>query len=475
MDNNNPVDFKKADYILVVNKDYKIVYNSRFDKKLGAESSIRPYRNFFEMYPSQGRRNSSIVKAMSTGAPVYNSAQEWTDINGKVYVTQNITLPIIHEGQVIGAVELTKDLTNMGALQDKPAFLQSISQDGSYHPNRDSNDRTSFEDILTINDGMLNTIEQAKLFASNNNPILIYGETGTGKEMFAQAIINYMVSPKQKVIIQNCAAVPDNLIEGILFGTTKGSYTGAENKKGLFEEADGGIFFLDELNAMPYGVQGKLLRVLQEGTFRPLGASKEKKVNVKIIAAINMDPMEAIENNTLRKDLFYRLSSNMIYLPPLRERPDDIEYLTDNYIDYFNSIYGKNVKGISEELREFFLDYAWEGNVRELKHVIEAMITMTTSEILDIKDIPVYLNGKHKDKGKRKFEPKTGDSRVVIDLDEEGMDLREAVDRLEREMIVKVLGECRGNKTRAGEILGIPRQTLKYKMDRLGIPYDGEK
>jgi arginine utilization regulatory protein len=242
MDNNNPLDFKKADYILVVNKDYEIVYNSRFDKKLGAESSIRPYRNFFEMYPSQGRRDSSIVKAMSTGAPVYNSAQEWTDINGKVYVTQNITLPIIHEGQVIGAVELTKDLTNMGALQDKPEFLQSISQDGSYHPNRDSNDRTSFEDILTINDGMLNTIEQAKLFASNNNPILIYGETGTGKEMFAQAIINYMVSPKQKVIIQNCAAVPDNLIEGILFGTTKGSYTGAENKKGLFEEADGEFF-----------------------------------------------------------------------------------------------------------------------------------------------------------------------------------------------------------------------------------------
>ncbi|MCR4709063.1 MAG: sigma 54-interacting transcriptional regulator, partial [Clostridiales bacterium] len=282
-------------------------------------------------------------------------------------------------------------------------------------------------------------------------------------------------SPKQKVIIQNCAAVPDNLIEGILFGTTRGSYTGAENKKGLFEEADGGIFFLDELNAMPYSVQGKLLRVLQEGTFRPLGASKEKKVNVKIIAAINTDPMDAIENHTLRKDLFYRLSSNMIYLSPLRDRPDDIEYLTDNYIDYFNSVYGKNVKGISEELRDFFLEYKWEGNVRELKHVIEAMMTMTSSDVLDVKDIPVYLSGKQKERDKVTKDKSKGDTKVVIDFESDGMNLRDAVDRLEREMIISVLSECGGNKTKAGEILGIPRQTLKYKIDRLNIPDDGEK
>ena len=462
-------DFTKADYILVVNKEYEIVYNPRFDRKMGASLGTKPYRNFFEMYPSIGRGESSIVKTMSTGVPIIKEAQEWTDINGKVYVTENLTLPIFNEGQVVGVVELTKDLTNMGNLEDKPEFLDSLNREGKYHPNRDSNDRTSFEDILTINDSMLNAIEQAKTFAQNNNPTLIYGETGTGKELFAQAIINYMKSPKQKVIIQNCAAVPDNLIEGILFGTTKGSYTGAENRKGLFEEADGGIFFLDELNAMPYSVQGKLLRVLQEGTFRPLGASKEKKVSVKIIAAINVDPIEAMENNTLRKDLFYRLSSNMIYLPPLRERPDDIEYLTDNYIDLFNDEYGKNVKGISDDLRDFFLEYNWEGNVRELKHVIESMVTMTNSEILDIKDIPVYLNGKHKEKGKKKQDAHSSDSRIMIDLEGESLNLRDTVNRVERELIIKVLEDCGGNKTKAGDILGIPRQTLKYKMDRLGI------
>ncbi|MBQ1401576.1 MAG: sigma 54-interacting transcriptional regulator, partial [Firmicutes bacterium] len=211
------------------------------------------------------------------------------------------------------------------------------------------------------------------------------------------------------------------------------------------------------------------LRVLQEGTFRPLGASKEKKVKVKIIAAMNIDPMEAIEKGILRRDLFYRLSSNMIYLPPLRERPDDIEYLTDNYIDYFNDMYGKNVKGISEELRTFFMNYDWEGNVRELKHVIESMITMTESDTLDMRDIPVYLNSKNKGEARKKAEPATDDSKVIIDLEGEDMSLTEAVDLLEREMILKALEKCGGNKTKAGELLGIPRQTLKYKMDKMKI------
>lgn len=460
---------KKADYILVVNKDYEIVYNSRFDGKMGAFETTQPYKGFFDMYPSLTRNNSSIVKTMATGVPIFRDAQEWMDINGKVYVTQNLTLPIIHEGKVEGVVELTRDLTNLGTLEEKPEILESISKDDRYYPNREGSERITFEDILTINDEMIDAIDRAKIFASNSNPTLIYGETGTGKELFAQAMINYMSTPNQNVIIQNCAAVPENLIEGILFGTTKGTYTGAENKKGLFEEADGGIFFLDELNALPYGVQGKLLRVLQEGTFRPLGASKEKHVKVKVIAAMNIDPMEAIEKGILRKDLFYRLSTNMIFLPPLRQRPDDIEYLTDNYIDMFNQVYGKNVEGINDELREFFLDYDWEGNVRELKHVIESMVSMTSDRILDKNDIPVYLNRRSKGTAEKKVISDDIGGNIVLEIDETNLDLRSTVDRVERELITRVLRSCEGNKTKAGAILGIPRQTLNYKIDKLEI------
>ncbi|MCI7619097.1 MAG: sigma 54-interacting transcriptional regulator [Firmicutes bacterium] len=460
---------KKADYVLVVNKDFDIIYNSRFDPRMGNKSDLKEYKNLFEMYPSLGKNNSSIAKTMSTGATVFNDAQEFADINGRVYVTQNLTIPIFREGQVVGVVELTKDLTTVGDIQGKSDYLKSIKVEGKFHPNRESNDKISFDDILTINDRMLDAIEKAKVFALNNNPVLIYGETGTGKEMFAQAMINYAASPKQKTIIQNCAAVPENLIESILFGTTKGSYTGAENKKGLFEEADGGIFFLDELNALPYHVQGKLLRVVQEGTFRPIGANREKKVNVKIVAAMNVDPMEAIDKMVLRKDLFYRLSGNMIYLPPLRERKDDIEYLIDNYIDYFNDVYGKNVKGISEELRSFFLEYEWEGNVRELKHVIESMISMTKVDILQFSELPVYLHGKMNGSGKTFDSAADSEDSIVTELKNGGYDLRSVVEQVERDLILKVLSKTKGNKTKAGEILGIPRQTLKYKMSKLGI------
>lgn len=461
---------RKADYVLVVNKDFDIIYNSRFDPRMGNKSDLKEYKNLFEMYPSLGKNNSSIAKTMSTGATVFNDAQEFADINGRVYVTQNLTIPIFREGQVVGVVELTKDLTTVGDIQGKSDYLKRLKVEGKFHPNRESNDKISFDDIITINDRMLDAIEKAKIFALNNNPVLIYGETGTGKEMFAQAMINYAASPKQKTIIQNCAAVPENLIESILFGTTRGAYTGAENKKGLFEEADGGIFFLDELNALPYHVQGKLLRVVQEGTFRPIGANREKKVNVKIVAAMNVDPMDAIEKMVLRKDLFYRLSGNMIYLPPLRERKDDIEYLIDNYIDYFNDVYGKNVKGISEELRSFFLKYEWEGNVRELKHIIESMISMTKEDILQFNELPVYLHGKMNGSGKASDNAfADSEDSIVTELKNGGYDLRSVVEQVERDLILKVLSKTKGNKTRAGEILGIPRQTLKYKMSKLGI------
>lgn len=465
---------KNVDHILLINKDFEIVYNSRFDPKIGNQPSAEKYKNLFEMYPSLGKNNSSIAKTMSTGTSIFKDAQEFADINGNVYVTQNMTIPIYREGKVAGVVELTKDLTTIGHMESRNDYLQGLSKENSFNTERDNNDKISFDDILTIDERMLAAIEQAKIFAVNKNPTLIYGETGTGKELFAQSIINYVSGPKQKIVVQNCAAVPENLIESILFGTTKGSFTGAENKKGLFEDADGGILFLDELNALPYHVQGKLLRVVQEGTFRPIGANKEKKVNVKIVAAMNIDPMEAIEKNVLRKDLFYRLSGNMVYLPPLRERKDDIEYLVDNYIDLFNETYAKNVKDISEELRNFFLEYEWEGNVRELKHVLEAMISMTKNEVLQYNELPLYLSEKHKvhQKGKTRknaLNDTSDDGNVYVELDEGNYDLRTTVEQVERSLILKVLAKTKGNKTKAGEILGIPRQTLKYKMSRLGI------
>ncbi len=465
------------DYVLVVNRDFEIVYSSRFDPRTNPEygSKMQKYHTLFEMYPSVSVDNSSFAQCMSTGELIYNDIQEFSDAEGKVYVTQNLTFPIFHDGKIAGAVEITKDITTWDHVEKRR------EGDGRSRKNdemkilsryeREDTRKVTFDDILTKDEGMRKAIEQAKISASAGGPTLIYGETGTGKELFAQAMINYVSGSRQKVVVQNCAAVPENLLESILFGTTRGSYTGAENKKGLFEEADGGIIFLDELNALPYSVQGKLLRVVQEGTFRPIGSNREKQVNVKIIAAMNVEPMAAIENNILRKDLFYRLSAGMIYLPPLRERTEDIDYLTDRYIAFYNMKYGKSIKGMSDRLRDIFSKYDWEGNVRELKHVIESMVSTSSDddEMLQEGDIPIYLHSKIKEL--------TGDEKAgsvqkgeAGDFDiEQDMDLKKALEAVEKKMIVSTLRKCGGNKTKAGKILGIPRQTLKYKMDKWNI------
>jgi len=476
------------DYVLVVNSEFRIIYNSRYDKDMGSKRpDLSRQQYLFDMYPSLNVSNSSIARTMSTGEVIVNDAQEFADSEGRIFVTQNMTFPLYKNGRISGVVELTKDLTDLEHVKYREKYLNKIAEEDSFIPSRDKDEKITFDDILTLDDEMLKAIDQAKLYATHSNPTLIYGETGTGKELFAQAMINYASMPKQKIVVQNCAAVPDALMESILFGSTRGSFTGAENKKGLFEEADGGIFFLDELNAMPYEVQGKLLRVLQDGTFRPIGSNREKRVNVKIIAAMNVDPIEAMEKKILRNDLFYRLSSSMIYLPPLRDRKDDIEYITDNYIEYYNNIYGKHVEGISESLRKLFLDYSWEGNVRELKHVIESMVSISKDAIIDVDQIPLYLHKKMEGAGSIanvKAGRESGEERsetedaagneLIFDFGSGKVELKTAMDAVEKKIIEATLVRVGGNKTKAGEILGIPRQTLKYKMDKLGISDLGE-
>lgn len=468
----NEYDFMLSgvDYVLVVNRDFDIVYNSRYDTRTMNKPTKQQKVNFFDNYPSVDRAESTVYKAIAHGETTFLDRQEFTDATGKIFVTQNLTFPLYERGKIAGAVEVTRDVTTIGMVNRKEEYRRQLAQKQK-RVRAASEEKITFDNIITINEQMLQAIDQAKIFASTPNPTLIYGETGTGKELFAQAMINYVIGPKQKSVVQNCAAIPENLCESILFGTVKGSYTGAENHKGLFEEADKGIFFLDEINALPYVVQGKLLRVLQDGTYRPIGSNVEKRANVKVIAAMNVDPMKAIEENIMRKDLFYRLSGNMIYLPPLRERKDDIEFLTDHYIDIYNEMYNKNVKGISEELRNFFLTYHWEGNVRELIHILEAMVSMSTHDVLQYEELPVYINRENTSNQEGEVTVDSEDQ-IVVDIEEENYDLRNVVDKVERDLIKKAITKCHGNKTKAGEMLGIPRQTLKYKMEKLDINKD---
>ncbi len=290
---------------------------------------------------------------------------------------------------------------------------------------------------------------------------MIYGETGTGKELFAQSIHNASRRSDGPFLAINCAAIPDNLFEGLLFGTEKGAYTGAESRAGLFEQANEGTLLLDEINSMNMLLQSKLLRVLQEGTLRRVGGSKNIHIDVRVISNTNIPPREAIKNKELRQDLFYRLGVVNINIPPLREHKEDIPLLSKSFILCFNEKLMKNVSNIDRATLEIFNAYQWPGNIRELEHVIEhAMSIIPTRQISTITPdyLPDYILN---------FPPTT----LHTDQRDQGNinTLNSAVQMTEYQVLRNALLENNCNITRTASFFGVSRQNLQYRIKRCGI------
>jgi len=463
-----------VDYIAIIDSNFNLVFNTRYETNVNYTAQTVPRseyinKKYYEVYPNLELEKSTIMRAIRTGEVVVGKNQTVVDFKGVELCTDNITIPIIRRGRTMGAIELARDVTTVDFktnedLEKNKEFDELIERMKAIHG------QITFDSILTRNVRMKHVINYAKALAALPNHTLIYGETGTGKELFAQAMIKESGIPLSRVVTENCAAIPANLFESTLFGTIKGAYTGAENKKGLLEEADGGILFLDELNAMPYEVQGKLLRVMQEGTFRKLGSNTEKKVNVKIIATMNIDPEEAIEKRILRRDLFYRFSSSVVHIPSLADRPEDLEFFLDHFLKEYNKTYGKNIKGYDRKLTDLLRDYSWDGNVRELKHLVEAMVATSNENILTVSDMPDYVYQRIV-KGQDSFEEEHL-SAVYQAPDLSGgnpVNMMKYLEDQERELITQALRQTGGNKARASRLLEIPRPTLIYRMEKLGI------
>jgi arginine utilization regulatory protein len=302
---------------------------------------------------------------------------------------------------------------------------------------------------------MRSAIRMARMSAASPSPIMISGETGTGKELFAQSIHNHSPRKKKPFIPVNCAAIPENLLEGILFGTSRGSFTGAIDKPGLFEQANGGTIFLDELDAMPLTLQVKLLRVIQEKKVRKLGSLKEIDLDVKILSSVGQQPLKIVQNGSLRMDLFYRMGVVSIMLPPLRERQEDMETLIQHFIAKYNQALGEKVESISSEVADLFVGYRWPGNVRELENVIERAALLSENGIIKVEQLPVDLKEKNRD-----F------------LDENQISLSEfptlALDEIEIIMLKKTLDES-SSLTEAARILGVSRSTFYRKLKKYNI------
>lgn len=352
------------DGITIINLDGEILFSAKLNSKFSNRKEREAYQalvgqNFFDVFENLNAKNSSMIRAMEVGLPVYVENQLLQTKGQEGIHISSLSIPIKSGRAVVGAIDLSMEEMTDGEEEPESVELTSeqIPVGGAGKLKKHSGASFTMEDIIAVDEKMKNARDYIPVVAACDLPVMIYGETGTGKEVFAQSIHNASERRDKPFIAQNCAALPDTLLESILFGTSKGAFTGAMENKGLFELADGGTLFLDEINSMPLFLQSKLLRVLQDGSFRSLGGSETKRTNVKIIAATNVEPLEAIEKGQLRRDIYYRLSMMSIRIPPLRERKADIGHFVKFYVNKHNSTFHKQVQYVSKDLLKKLEEY----------------------------------------------------------------------------------------------------------------------
>lgn len=450
------------DGITIIDINGEILFTVKFNSKFNenAENYEVIGKNFYEMYENLAGNKSSMYRAMELEQPIYVKNQRLKPKDKKEIVISSLSIPIKSGGRVVGAIDLSSEEhpknekgnrdTEIDLNQLKKINLKSleINKNGAKY---------TLDDIITNNFEMKELKEFVKTIADSYLPVMIYGETGTGKELFAQAIHNESSRKDKPFIAQNCAAIPENLLESIFFGTVKGAFTGAVDSPGLLESADGGTIFLDEINSMPMNLQSKLLRAIQENKIRRIGAKETVNINVKIIAALNKDPMKAIEDKELRMDLYYRLSVLNITIPPLRERKDDIPHLVNFFVAKYNNLLEKNVRFISNDIYENFKEYEWPGNIREIEHIVAfgMSVIRDDEEKFEFSDL------------ERKWIEITGRKKIKTKLPE--LDLNSMVEEYEKNLIAQSLEVCHHNVTKAAILLKIPRQTLQRKIKQYNL------
>ncbi len=443
----------------VIDKDRKtIIYNEAMAELEGLEIFQVMDKDILQIFPSLNEYTSTLIKVINTGEPIINSTQTYFNYRGHSITTISSTIPLKKNGMVIGAMEIAQDVTNLRKLSDQLMELQQeLKASRKDVEQKKGIKKYHFNNIIGNNKGLIIAKQIGERASETPSSVLIYGETGTGKEMFAQSIHNHGIRRNNTFIAQNCAAIPDSLLEGILFGTEKGGFTGAVEREGIFEQANGGTLLLDEINSMSLPLQAKLLRVLQEGYIRRIGGLKDIPVDVRIIATTNEDPKVSMENNLIRRDLYYRLSVINIHIPPLRERLDDMELLVNFFINKFNKQLNKNITSLSREVREDFLNYSWPGNIRELENFIEGAMNMVSSQdkVLNRENF-ITSN----------FIPKKTNIERTIIQKLSTSSLPDIIKDLEDSIIADTMDRYGGNISNAAKHLGLKRQTLQHKLKK---------
>jgi two-component system response regulator HupR/HoxA len=431
---------------------------AREDVALIISDQVLPSMSGVEFLEKAIERNPQAIRMMLTGyADIRSLARAINE--GRIY--RFIPKPWepdevrLNVKRALEAYELvTENVQLAAALADANERLRAEN----LYLRREVERRYGFDKIIASSPAMDGVFDVMEKVAATDATVLIVGETGTGKDLVARAIHYGGPRKDARFVTQNCAALPDTLLESELFGHVRGAFTGAHvNKKGLFEVAHRGTIFLDEVGETRPGMQVRLLRVLQDGEIRPLGSSETRTVDVRVIAATNRDLRRDVEEGRFREDLYYRLRVVEIALPPLQERKSDIPLLAHHFLDLANRKMGREIKGFTNAAMDRFVAYEWSGNVRELENEIERAVALAG----DVDVVTVEMLS----------ENIRGATPVVNVAPEElvgDLALNDAVDGLKRHMILAAIAET-GSKTRAAEKLGIPRQSLQKMMKRLDL------
>lgn len=443
--------FSETDSILICDPRGKVLFYQDYNDQINMirdEAAVG--RSIFDLYPFFKREDFTVFRAIDEKRPILNELQMF-EVNGVPKKAMNSAYPLINETGLVGAMVLSIELDSTPK-QKKRSHLTS---------------KYNFDNIITQNAAFLESFETLRMISKSTSSVLIYGETGTGKELIAHTI--HANSPRRgkPLFVQNCAAIPDNLMESILFGSSKGSFTGAIDRPGLFEAADGGTLYLDEVNSLSLDLQGKLLRAIESNRIRRIGENEEREVDVRIIVSTNENLAMLVKENRFRKDLFYRFNVTNFMIPPLRDRRDDIPLLCEHYINQYNQRLSHSVSGVEEEVYAYFREYPWDGNVRELKNVIEYACTIKAEGMITMHELPNYMFNQ------RTMETIASPEQILTSFQaacetfiRPGTSLASQLEILEREILSKAILRNRYNMTKTAGELNISRQTLYTKLKK---------
>ncbi|MFW6253744.1 MAG: sigma-54 interaction domain-containing protein [Chitinivibrionales bacterium] len=422
-----------ADGVFTVDNDWNVTsFNGAAEKIIGISRRDAMGRKCWEVFHADVcEKSCTLRKTLKTGTPCTNKTVTIVNSQGKA-VPISISTAILRDrnGVVAGGVETFRDLSELQELRKEIVG------------------RNTFSDIVTRDHRLLSMFDSLPAIARSNSPVLILGESGTGKELMARAVHNLSARATGPFVAVNCGALPENLLESELFGYRKGAFTDAKtDKPGRFDRAQGGTLFLDEIADLTQSIQVKLLRVLQEHIYEPLGSTTSVKADVRIISATNRDIESMVHQGTFRQDLYYRINIMPLTLPPLRERSGDIPLLTDHFINHFNSLYHKNIERLSSDALSALMSYSYPGNIRELENMMHHAFVLCEEAVIERRHFPDRFNQKNAP----------------------GLKAADSLELFEKKQIEEALAQNRYNRTLTSRRLGIHPTTLWRKMRKLGI------